>query len=72
MDPNVPHVNRDLVDNGSYAVWLHPFVELGNINLDVPSERAPATDEVTPAPARRGRGRPRVSTAHDASAIEVR
>ncbi|KAF2794263.1 hypothetical protein K505DRAFT_361253 [Melanomma pulvis-pyrius CBS 109.77] len=63
MDPDVPHEWR-----------LNPFVrvEMDNINLDVPRGRAPAVDEATSAPARRARGRPRVSAAPYANAIEKR
>jgi hypothetical protein len=71
-----PNVNRDLVTNGSYGSWLHPFVQIASNRMNASRPRVPDAPESEPGPepvpVRRGRGRPRVSTARDASAIEVR
>jgi hypothetical protein len=70
-----PNINRDLVPNGSYGSWLHPFVQIASNGMNASRSQAPdepePEPEPQPMPARRGRGRPRVSTARDASAIEV-
>ncbi|KAF2703739.1 hypothetical protein K504DRAFT_170792 [Pleomassaria siparia CBS 279.74] len=61
------NLNHDVVSNGSYCAWLHPYVEPERNNVE-----EPVVEEPTSVPVRRGRGRPRVSMARDASAIEKR
>jgi len=58
------------VPNNNVAAWLHPFAELRDVNMEISSDAVSPSD-TAPKPARRGRGRPRLSAVRDPSAIEV-
>ena len=65
---------REMAEHGrkhAYADWLQPLVSANRLEMSTVETSSADASAGSPVPARRGRGRPRVTKPRDPSAIEV-